>query len=184
MAGPRPRPSALDQVQLTDGRSAWAVARDRGMSEAAFRSRLSRLGPDGAALGPFVPADPDLRDAKRERRLAYDAAIRAAHIANHRASLWPSYLDVRHCDYSGVIWSSPEFRLIVTPRGASYCVQERDAGGWFDLRKCDTARQLKPFVLVVMFDPPSGLFEAVASLPDNPRDCLLVPFKSSPPADP
>lgn len=48
-----PRPSLLREVRLSDGRLAWPVARERGVSEQVFRVRLKRgLSPDEAALRP------------------------------------------------------------------------------------------------------------------------------------
>lgn len=48
-----PRPSLLREVRLSDGRLAWPLARERGVSEQVFRARLKRgLAPDEAVFRP------------------------------------------------------------------------------------------------------------------------------------
>lgn len=50
---PVERPSLLRELRLADGRLAWPVACELGVSEATFRSRLARgLSPDEATFAP------------------------------------------------------------------------------------------------------------------------------------
>lgn len=170
------RPSLLDQVKLTDGRLAWPVARDRGMSEAAFRLRLKRLSPDDAALGAFEKRAPSDVKARAQRV----AAFAAARADDRAAAHWPPAIDFLHDDYSGVIWSDADLRLCVTPRGASYFLQSKRSGSWVTFHNFEAASALRSFVNVVLHDPSDGLLEAVAGLPNDPRDCAAVSLPCPP----
>lgn len=170
-----PRPSILDQVKLADGRLAWPVARDRGMSEAAFRLRLKRLSPDDAALGAFEKRAPSDVKARAQRVAAFAAARAADRAACH----WPDNLNVSHADYDGVIWSDGAIRVIVSPRGAAYDLQQFKRGSWADFKTFEAAPPLRAFVGVVMLDPPQDLADVVSGLPDDPRDCAAIPINAS-----
>lgn len=169
------RTSILDQVKLSDGRLAWPVAKARGMGEAAFRARLKRLSADDAALGPFEHRAP----SRVAERAAEQAAFEAATKVRRASTYWPPASDVLHDDYSGVIWSDHEVRLMVSPRGATYALQERGPDAWSDIKRFKVSSLLRSYVGVVIYDPPAGLIDACASLPDNPCDASAVPIRSA-----
>ena len=172
------RPSLLSQVRLSDGRLAWPVATAAGMTEPTFRARLNRgLSPDAAVSKPVAKRVPS-RAAERARRRAQRAAGMAAErLARSLLSSrrWPERHVSTADGYSGVIWQSPDYRLIVSARGAAYAVQLRCSGGeWQNYKEFPSASILRHWLLMAAIDPAPTLLQAAAGL------LMILPFRASP----
>lgn len=80
-------------------------------------------------------------------------------------------------DYPGVVAYMPGFRLAVSPRGASYEVQESDASGnWRVLSALPQAQFFWNWCFVNDFEPSEDFETAVEALPDDPSDCDKIPY--------
>lgn len=174
------RPSLMSQVRLSDGRLAWPVARAARLSEATFRARLKAgLSPDAAVSKPVAKRGPS-RAAQRARWLAQKAADRASErlarslLASRR---WPERHVSTADGYAGVIWQSPDCRLIVSARGAAYAVQVLGPGGeWQNDKEFPSASILRHWLLMAAIDPAPTLLQAAAGLPDKPALSGFAPF--------
>lgn len=80
--------------------------------------------------------------------------------------------------YSGALAKGNGLRLIVSARGAVYALQDQAGDRWSRVRSFPTGRALAAHVAVVLIDPAAAIAQAVVRLPDDPRDCELVPFKA------
>lgn len=174
------RPSLLSQVRLSDGRLAWPVAKAAGMSEVTFRARLKAGSSPDAAVSKPVAKRGSPRAAERARWRAQRAAGRASErlarslLASRR---WPERHVSTADGYSGVIWQSSDYRLIVSVRGAAYAVQLRGSGGeWQNHKEFPSASILRHWLLMAAIDPASTLLQAAAGLPDDPAVSGFAPF--------
>ena len=80
-------------------------------------------------------------------------------------------------DYVGVLAQMDGLRLAVSARGASYLVQEPASGGdWRTLRELPLLRFLGQWCFVNGVDLSPEFDAATDGLPDDPRDCLAIPY--------
>lgn len=163
-------------LQIED--DGWPVAQAAGLSEAAFQARLNAgLSPDLAVAKPVAKRGPS-RAAERAAKLKAERAARRA-ISTRPLS---ERLDASTDRYGGVIWQGNDFRLIVSPRGATYAVQVRDSdGSWQVDRDFPSAAILRRWLSCAAIDPPSTLLEVAAKLPDDPAASGRSPYRPSAP---
>lgn len=178
------RSSLLRQVTLTDGQLAWPVAQAAGLSEVTFRSRLKAgLSPDEAVSRPVAKRGPS-RTAERAQWHAQRDADLAAERAALRAVSTRSWSEEHMSasgDYSGVIWADADWRLIVSPRGATYALQVLGSDGLWEVdRDFPSASLLCPWLMCAAIDPPPALLQAAAGLPDDPGSSGFSPYRRSP----
>lgn len=92
-----------------------------------------------------------------------------------RAMSYPPGENVFHDDYAQVIASAGGDRLIVTPGGSLYVLQEACAErGWRSRRFFDGAGSARAYLIAVAVGLDPILTAAAASLPDNPKDALRL----------
>lgn len=92
-----------------------------------------------------------------------------------RAMSYPLGENVFHDDYAQVIASAGGDRLIVTPHGSLYVLQEACAErGWRSRRFFDGAGPARAYLIAVAVGLDPILTAAAASLPDNPKDALRL----------
>jgi len=80
-------------------------------------------------------------------------------------------------DYVGVLAQMDSLRLVVSARGASYDVQRPESGGeWRTLRALPELRFLWDWCCVNGVEIPPEFEAAVGLLPNEPGDCLAIPY--------
>lgn len=107
---------------------------------------------------------------------AAEALLSARQVEFYERSMtFPPSVNVFHDDYAQVIAAAGADRLIVTPRGSLYVLQEVcSETGWRARRFFDGAGPARAYLIAVAVGLDPVLTAAAASLPDNPKDALRL----------
>lgn len=150
------------------GNAVWAA--NWRLTAERLEARLAGLRPSGpvrrtdAEKAAVYEWSADYREARREEN---EAAF------YERASSYEPRLNVFHDDYGQVIASAGGDRLIVTPNGSLYVLQEACAErGWRSYQFFDGAGPARAYLIAVAVGLDPVLADAAAFLPDNPKDAL------------
>lgn len=139
-------------------------------------ARLEALLASGAAV-PARRKTAAEKEAVEAWKAEYVEALQAEAQAEfvERAFSYPPSQNVLHEQYANVLICSGGDRLIVTPGGSRYVMQQLDGElGWRSYRFFEGARQLVSWVVAVALDLDPDFARKVRGLPDDPKDALLA----------